>query len=95
VLACAAASALLVARESLAATCGGTSCRHAGCDARTLKCRVADEVAAVGAAQVPREFVLGTLRLSTGRHTTLDEVDRAVDLILAEARRQGVAMCAA
>jgi len=32
----------------------------------------------VGAAQVPREFVLGTLRLSTGRHTTLDEVDRAV-----------------
>ncbi len=57
--------------------------------------RAANRVTNVRAAQVPRKFALGTLRLSTGRHTTLDEVDRAVDLILAEAQRQGVAMCAA
>ena len=37
---------------------------------------------------VPREFALGTLRLSTGRHTTMGEVERAAELILAEARKQ-------
>ena len=31
---------------------------------------------------------MGTLRLSTGRHTTIAEVDAAVDLIVAEAQRQ-------
>ena len=41
--------------------------------------------------QVPREYAIGTLRLSTGRHTTLQEVDRAVALIVEEARRQGIA----
>ena len=44
--------------------------------------------------QVPREYALGTLRLSTGRHTTPQDVDRAVALILEEARRQGIATVA-
>ena len=39
---------------------------------------------------MPREYALGTLRLSAGRHTTLEETDRAVALIVQEARRQGV-----
>ncbi|KAG2493247.1 hypothetical protein HYH03_008385 [Edaphochlamys debaryana] len=42
------------------------------------------------AMQVPSEYAAGTLRLSTGRHTTPEEVDRAVALIVGEARRQGV-----
>ena len=33
---------------------------------------------------------MGTLRLSTGRHTTADEVDRAVQLIGQAAARQGM-----
>jgi len=37
---------------------------------------------------VPYDFALGTLRLSVGRHTTLDEVDRGADLITASAKRQ-------
>lgn len=37
---------------------------------------------------VPAEYGIGTLRLSTGRHTTMAEVDRAADLIIAEAKRQ-------
>ena len=37
---------------------------------------------------VPMEFALGTLRLSVGRHTTLEEVERAAALIVAAAQRQ-------
>ena len=37
---------------------------------------------------VPMEFALGTLRLSVGRHTTLQEVQRAAALIVAAAQRQ-------
>jgi len=40
------------------------------------------------AMDVPAEYGIGTLRLSTGRHTTMAEVDRAADLIIAEAKRQ-------
>jgi cysteine desulfurase len=35
-------------------------------------------------------WAVGTLRLSTGRHTTADEVDRAVQLIYDAAVKQGV-----
>jgi cysteine desulfurase len=35
-------------------------------------------------------WAVGTLRLSTGRHTTADEVDRAVQLIRDAAVRQGI-----
>jgi hypothetical protein len=36
------------------------------------------------------DYAVGTLRLSTGRHTTADEVDRAVQLIVGAARKQGL-----
>lgn len=39
------------------------------------------------AMEVPEEFALGTLRLSVGRHTTEDEVDRAVQAICRSASR--------
>jgi cysteine desulfurase len=35
-------------------------------------------------------WAVGTLRLSTGRHTTADEIDRAVQLIYEAAVKQGV-----
>mgnify|MGYP002633955520 CR=1 FL=1 len=38
--------------------------------------------------EVPHEFAVGTLRLSTGRHTTLEDVDKAAALIVVEVRRQ-------
>lgn len=44
--------------------------------------------AVLKAMDVPLEYALGTLRLSTGRHTTEDEVRRAAELIIAEAKRQ-------
>jgi cysteine sulfinate desulfinase/cysteine desulfurase-like protein len=40
--------------------------------------------------QVDEEYGRGTLRLSVGRHTTAEEVDAAVGLIVGEAREQGV-----
>ena len=35
---------------------------------------------------VPMEFALGTLRLSVGRHTTLEEVERAIGQQTRDAR---------
>ena len=40
------------------------------------------------AMAVPTEVAVGTLRLSTGRHTTIGEVDKAAELIAAAALRQ-------
>ncbi len=37
---------------------------------------------------VPAEFAMGTLRLSSGRHTSMEEVEAAADLIIEEVRRQ-------
>lgn len=56
-------------------------------------CHTADQANAqvsfvLEAMQVPREFALGTLRLSVGRHTTADEVDQASKLIISAARNQ-------
>eukprot|EP00878_Enallax_costatus_P019692 GHUV01020782.1.p1 GENE.GHUV01020782.1~~GHUV01020782.1.p1 ORF type:complete len:144 (-),score=49.14 GHUV01020782.1:1464-1895(-) len=42
------------------------------------------------AIQLPPEFAVGTLRLSTGRHTTAAEVDAAVKLIYDAACKQGL-----
>jgi cysteine desulfurase len=39
--------------------------------------------------EVPHEYAVGTLRLSTGRHTSLEEVERAAALIIEQAKRQG------
>ena len=44
--------------------------------------------AVLRAMDVPLEYALGTLRLSTGRHTTEAEVRAAARLIIAEAHRQ-------
>lgn len=56
-------------------------------------CHTADQANAqvsfvLQAMSVPREFALGTLRLSVGRHTTAAEVDRASELIITAARCQ-------
>lgn len=40
--------------------------------------------------QVPSEYAVGTLRLSTGRHTVTQDIVKAVDLIARCARQQGV-----
>ena len=37
---------------------------------------------------VPDEFARGTLRLSVGPHSSSDEIDRASDIIIAEAKKQ-------
>ena len=44
--------------------------------------------AVLRAMDVPHAQAVGTLRLSTGRHTTEAEVRRAAALIIAEAKRQ-------
>ena len=41
-----------------------------------------------GWLQVPTEFALGTLRLSTGRYTTKEDIDKALQLIIAGLERQ-------
>ncbi|KAL1515846.1 hypothetical protein AB1Y20_002461 [Prymnesium parvum] len=46
---------------------------------------VSPVLAAMG---VPEEYAIGTLRLSTGRHTTMEEVEKAAALIIAEVKRQ-------
>ncbi|GIL75868.1 hypothetical protein Vretimale_5575 [Volvox reticuliferus] len=46
--------------------------------------------AVLRAMKIPLEFAKGTLRLSTGRHTTAQDVDRAAKLIVEEARRQDI-----
>ena len=46
------------------------------------------DAAVLRAMDVPLEYALGTLRLSTGRHTTEAEVRAAARLIIAEAHRQ-------
>jgi cysteine sulfinate desulfinase/cysteine desulfurase-like protein len=37
---------------------------------------------------VPLEFAVGTLRLSSGRHTSMDEIEKAAKLIITEVVRQ-------
>jgi len=44
--------------------------------------------AVLRAMGVPTEYAVGTLRLSTGRHTTMREVEEGAQLIIDEARRQ-------
>ncbi|GAX75352.1 hypothetical protein CEUSTIGMA_g2796.t1 [Chlamydomonas eustigma] len=44
----------------------------------------------LAAMDVPVEYAAGTLRLSVGRHTTQEEVDAAVGLILREIAAQGL-----
>jgi cysteine desulfurase len=39
------------------------------------------------AMQVPLEYAMGTLRFSTGRFTTADDIDRAIEVIVGAVRR--------
>ncbi|NPV04348.1 MAG: cysteine desulfurase [Syntrophaceae bacterium] len=64
------AGALLAAMEGLAAS-AGAACHGASVEvSRTLR-----------AMAVPLEWARGTIRLSTGKYTTEDEIDRAVEII--------------
>ena len=53
-----------------------------------LKNSFSQRSAVLRAMGVPVEFGVGTLRLSTGRHTTDEDVRAAAALIIAEAKRQ-------
>lgn len=64
------ASALLSSLEGVAAS-AGAAC-HSGAD------RIS---ATLSAISIPGEYAAGTVRLSTGRFTTVDEIDRAAGLI--------------
>ena len=44
--------------------------------------------AVLRAMDVPAEYAVGTLRLSTGRHSSMEEIDKAARLIIKEAKRQ-------
>ena len=72
-------SSVLLARlsEKLAASAG------AAC--HTTQASVSSVLKAM---DVPLEYAIGTLRLSTGRHTTEAEVREAAKLIIEEAHRQ-------
>ena len=39
---------------------------------------VSSTIAAIG---VSREYARGTMRFTTGRHTTVEEIDRAIEII--------------
>ncbi len=74
------AGALLAELGEQLAASAAAAC-HSGAAA------VSPVLAAMGVAP---EWAAGTLRLSTGRHTTRGDVERAAALILAAAARQGV-----
>ena len=63
--------------EQLAASAGAACHTNAASVSAVLK-----------AMDVPLEYAVGTLRLSTGRHTTEAEVREAAKLIIAQAQRQ-------
>lgn len=70
------ANQLLAAMTEVAASSG------AACHSDTI------EVSAVLAAmRVPLDYAMGTLRFSTGRMTTADEIDRALAIVVAAAHR--------
>lgn len=76
------AAALLAALSGKLAASAAAACHSGaagGCGSPAL--------AAMG---VGAEWAAGTLRLSVGHHTTMDDVKRAAALILEEAARQGV-----
>jgi cysteine sulfinate desulfinase/cysteine desulfurase-like protein len=69
------ANQLLAAMTDVAASSG------AACHSDTI------EVSAVLAAmQVPLDYAMGTIRFSTGRMTTADEIDRALAIVVAAVR---------
>jgi len=71
------ASRLLSELEEIAAS-GGSAC-HTGA------ATISDVLVAM---QVPRQYAMGTLRLSTGRMTTEEEIDRAIGIISGTVKRE-------
>jgi cysteine desulfurase len=70
------------ANQLLAAMTGVAASSGAACHSDTI------EVSAVLAAmRVPLDYAMGTLRFSTGRMTTADEIDRALAIVVAAAHR--------
>jgi cysteine desulfurase len=70
------AGALLGAMDGIAAS-AGAACHGASVEiSRTLR-----------AMGIPVEWARGTIRLSTGRYTTEDEADRAVEIIVSAVKR--------
>jgi cysteine desulfurase len=69
--------ALLLAIKDKVAASAGSACHTGGGVSAILK-----------AMDVPMEYAVGTLRLSVGRHTTIQNVDAAADAILAAAVAQ-------
>jgi cysteine desulfurase len=71
----------LAANQLLAAMTGVAASSGAACHSDTI------EVSAVLAAmQVPLDYAMGTIRFSTGRMTTADEIDRALAIVVAAAQ---------
>ena len=71
----------LEANQLLAAMTGVAASSGAACHSDTI------EVSAVLAAmQVPLDYAMGTIRFSTGRMTTADEIDRALAIVVAAAQ---------
>ncbi len=71
------ASVLLTEIEEFVAVSAGAACHGHGVDISTV----------LLAMDVPREFAMGTLRFSTGKSTTEDDVDEAVRLVTDAVRR--------
>jgi cysteine desulfurase len=59
------------------AASAGAACHSAGVTVSSV----------LQAMQVPLEYAMGTLRFSTGRFTTADEIDRAIEVIVGAVRR--------
>lgn len=77
-----AAKLLHALRDQVAASAG------AACHSESAQATVSAVLKAMGVAM---EYAVGTLRLSVGRHTTEEEVERAVEAIVREAARQRAA----
>ncbi|KAL6763193.1 pyridoxal phosphate-dependent transferase [Haematococcus lacustris] len=76
-----AAAALVALADKLAAS-AGAACHSSGASLSSV----------LRAMGVDPTFGAGTLRLSVGRHTTLAEVERAVELIVEQAAVQGISI---
>eukprot|EP00240_Pyramimonas_obovata_P001355 CAMPEP_0118943372 /NCGR_PEP_ID=MMETSP1169-20130426/38191_1 /TAXON_ID=36882 /ORGANISM="Pyramimonas obovata, Strain CCMP722" /LENGTH=429 /DNA_ID=CAMNT_0006888617 /DNA_START=142 /DNA_END=1431 /DNA_ORIENTATION=+ len=75
------ASLLLSKLQNTMAASAGAACHSGGGPAIS---------AVLKAINLPETFAMGTLRLSTGRHTCTEDIERAVDLIMAEVESQCV-----
>ena len=76
---------LLESLSDRLAASAGAACHTHHDDSGKHKAVISSVLEAMG---VPEEFALGTLRLSVGRHSTQDDVDAAVAMIVEEVSKQ-------